>query len=433
VNFQPGEPPQLDEEALLAGGESISVIQPEFSPDGHYLAYVSDQTGWWQIHIYNIESGEHRQLTHTEAEHAIPPWLQEQSSYGFSRDSQRIYFLRNKNGISSLWQLDLESGEESQIWIEGDYTWLKGLAVSRQKDQIALIASRGDTPHRLITVTPDGQNSVIHCSNANHLSRDTFSLPQPISWPSEEGVSIHGLFYPPHNPIYKDKGLPPLLVVIHSGPTRQKWAEFQPRVQYFTSRGYAVLEVNYRGSTGYGRAYREYLKGTWGVLDVADCLSGARFVTDQSWANPDKMVLFGSSSGGLTVLQTLIAHPGIFRAGITLYGITNHITLRENPPKFERYYSDWLIGPYPEAADLFRSRSPLFSVDKIQDPVAVFQGGKDPIVPADQSEQIISALQKNGIPCEYHLYPEEGHGFKRFDNIQDFYQKVDAFLKKYVI
>jgi dipeptidyl aminopeptidase/acylaminoacyl peptidase len=244
---------------------------------------------------------------------------------------------------------------------------------------------------------------------------------------------VHGLFYSPHNPSYTDNSLPPLVIIIHSGPTRQKWAEFEPRAQFFSSRGYGVLVVNYRGSTGYGRDYRQALEKQWGVIDVEDCLSGARFVTNQGWADPDMMVLLGSSSGGLTVLQALVTYPGVFRAGITLYGITNHLTLLENPPKFERFYSDWLLGPYPEYAGVYRERSPLFSADKIRDPVAVFQGGKDPIVPPDQAEQIVSALRKNGVPHEYHLYPEEGHGFKRAETVEDFYQKTLAFLEKYVI
>ncbi len=220
------------------------------------------------------------------------------------------------------------------------------------------------------------------------------------------------------------------MILIHSGPTSQKWADFEPRVQYFSSRGYAVLVVNYRGSTGYGREYRQALKRQWGVIDVEDCRSGARFATAQGWADPDKMVLLGSSAGGLTVLQTLVTYPGVFRAGISLYGIANHLALLENPPKFERFYPDWLLGPYPKDASVYRERSPLFSADKIRDPVAVFQGGKDPIVPPEQAEQIVGALRKNGVPHEYHLYPEEGHGFKQAENVQDFYLKADAFLIK---
>lgn len=433
LNENPGNLPTLKDETQVAGGEGISVVQPEFSPDGRYLAYVSDQGGWWQIYLLDLASGNHTQLTHAQAEHALPPWLQDQCTYGFSNDSRWIFFTRNQDGFSSLWQVNLESGQESQIDLDEDYTWLEGFSISPRDNQIAVIASRGDIPHRLITVTPDGQTTIIRNSTSDIQSRNIFSLPKPVSWSGSDKDMIHGLFYSPHNPSYADNSLPPLVIIIHSGPTRQKWAEFEPRAQFFSSRGYGVLLVNYRGSTGYGREYRQALKRQWGVVDVEDCLSGARFAVNQGWADPEKMALLGSSSGGLTVLQTLVTYPGVFRAGITLYGITNHLTLLKNPPKFERFYSDWLLGPYPEYAGVYRERSPLFSADKIRDPVAVFQGGKDPIVPPDQAEQIVGALRKNGVPHEYHLYPEEGHGFKQAETLQDFFLKVDAFLRKYVI
>jgi len=433
LNENPGGLPTLKDETLIAGGKGISIVQPEFSPDGRYLSYVSDQSGWWQIYILDLAVGIHKQLTHVQAEHTLPPWLQDQCTYGFSHDSRRIFFTRNQDGFSTLWQVNLESGQESQINLDEDYTWLEGFAISPQEDLIALIASRGDIPHRLITVRPAGQTSVVRNSAPEAQPRNIFSLPKPVSWSGSEGNLIHGLFYPPHNPSYTDNNLPPLMVIIHGGPTSQKWADFEPRAQYFSSRGYAVLVVNYRGSAGYGRDYRQALKKQWGVMDVEDCLSGAHFAANQGWADPDKMALLGSSAGGLTVLQTLVIYPGVFRAGISLYGIANHLTLLENPPKFERFYPDWLLGPYPEEASVYRERSPLFSADNIRDPVAVFQGGKDPIVPLEQAEQIVSALEKNGVPHEYHLYPEEGHGFQRAENVQDFYLKADAFLRKYVI
>jgi len=433
LNENPGGLPTLKDEVLIAGGKGISIVQPEFSPDGRYLSYVSDQSGWWQIYILDLAVGIHKQLTHVQAEHTLPPWLQDQCTYGFSHDSRRIFFTRNQDGFSTLWQVNLESGQESQINLDEDYTWLEGFAISPQEDLIALIASRGDIPHRLITVRPAGQTSVVRNSAPEAQPRNIFSLPKPVSWSGSEGNLIHGLFYPPHNPSYTDNNLPPLMVIIHGGPTSQKWADFEPRAQYFSSRGYAVLVVNYRGSAGYGRDYRQALKKQWGVMDVEDCLSGAHFAANQGWVDPDKMALLGSSAGGLTVLQTLVIYPGVFRAGISLYGIANHLTLLENPPKFERFYPDWLLGPYPEEASVYRERSPLFSADNIRDPVAVFQGGKDPIVPLEQAEQIVSALRKNGVPHEYHLYPEEGHGFQRAENVQDFYLKADAFLRKYVI
>ena len=201
-------------------------------------------------------------------------------------------------------------------------------------------------------------------------------------------------------------------MIVHSGPTRQKWLDFQTRTQYFTSRGFAVLEVNYRGSTGYGRSYRQALAGKWGEIDVDDCLSGPIHLADLGWVDGGKMVLMGSSSGGLTVYQILVKYPGVFRAGIILYGIVNHLSLLQNPPKFERFYSSWLIGPYPAAEDLYRQRSPIFFADRIQDPVAIFQGGKDRIVPMDQAEQIVAELKKNQVPYIYRLYPDEGQSLR---------------------
>jgi dipeptidyl aminopeptidase/acylaminoacyl peptidase len=418
----------LKSKSLIAGGEGVSVIQPEFSPDGKWLAYISDQSGWWQIHIYNLATGEEGQLTNDPADHALPPWLQNRNAYGFTPDSNQIYFLRNQEGLGSLWKLDLEGGGDSRINLDKPYTWLDWFAISPREEILALIASASDQPPQLITIDPSGATSLIRKSSQEDLPKKLFSIPKPISWSGSDNSPVKGLFYPPHNPEYESDGKPPLLVMIHSGPTSQKFREFSSRTQFFTSRGFAVLEVNYRGSTGYGRSYRQALQGQWGVIDVDDCLSGAYYVTDQGWAERDKMALMGSSSGGLTVYQILVKYPGVFQAGIALYGIVNHLDLLKDPPKFERYYSEWLIGPYPEQEEKYRERSPVFFADQIQDPIAVFQGGKDPIVPRDQADQIIQKLRRNQVPHLYVLYLEEKHGFKTAENIADFYQQSLDFL-----
>jgi dipeptidyl aminopeptidase/acylaminoacyl peptidase len=422
----------LSGKQVIAGGPGISVLQPEWSPDGGSLAYVSDRTGWWQIYLYHLDSGEHTQLTHAEAEHGLPAWLQEMRTYAFGRDGRRIYFIRNQKGFATLHQVDTFSLEERQIKLDEDYAWLEGISLSPSSGQMAAVASGPRIPPRLITIEPTGAAHVVRRSLDRELPRNIFSNPAPVSWKSNSRAEIHGLFYPPHHPEHTGPGKPPLLVIVHSGPTRQKWAEFQPRTQYFTSRGYAVLEVNYRGSTGFGRAYREALYGEWGEVDVIDCVSGARFVIDQGWADPDRLAILGSSAGGLTVLQALIAHPGFFRAGISLYGVVNHLTLREVTPKFEQYYSDQLIGPYPEKAELYRERSPVFSADQIRDPVAVFQGGRDPVVPQDQAEAIVKALRENNVPHLYVLYPEEGHGFNKSANVSDFFRRTEDFLAEHL-
>ena len=425
--------PEPASKKLIAGGDGISVLQPEFSPDGRYLAYVSEQDGWWQIFLLDLQTWQKQQLTRVHAEHGLPVWLQDQQSFQFSPDSSRIYFLRNQQGIRTLWSLDLASNQEKMIQLDETYTWLEDITISPDGSRFALVASSADLPTRLITVNLEGKTEIIRQSTSVHIPRDSFSIPEPTSWTSQEGQEIHGLFYPPKNPRHSGEGKPPLIVIIHSGPTRQKWVDFQTRTQYFTSRGYSVLEVNYRGSTGYGREYRQALKGKWGVSDVDDCLSGALHITGLGWADRKKMVVMGSSSGGMTVYQILVKYPGIFRAGISLYGIVNHLSLLENPPKFERHYAGWLIGPYPAAEELYHQRSPIFFAENIQDPIAVFQGGKDQIVPQDQAEQIVSALEKNQIPYLYRLYPEEGHSFKQISTLEDFYSQLDYFLEKHLI
>ncbi|MFN2111656.1 MAG: S9 family peptidase [Anaerolineales bacterium] len=432
VDLGSGGKPCLADKERIAGGEGISVLQPEFSPGGRFLAYLSDQSGWWQLYLYDLTRREHTQLTTFPAEHALPAWLQDRGSYGFSPDSQRVYFLRNQDGVRSLWTWDVERGVESEITLDERYTWLDWLAVSPSQDRIAVLASASAIPPRLITADPDGKTAVIRKTAPGSPPREVFSQPRSITWTSANAETIHGLFYPPHNPAFTGDGKPPLLVIVHSGPTRQKFADYQPRTQYFTSRGFAVLEVNYRGSTGFGREYRQSLAGSWGVADVDDCLSGALYTAEQGWIDRENMFLMGSSSGGLTVFQTLVRFPGVFRAGITLYAVINHLSLLEAPPKFERYSSDWLIGPYPEAEDLYRERSPVFFADRIRDPVLIFQGGQDPIVPQDQAEQIIKALEENGVPYEYHLYPEESHGFKEAKNIADFYQNTERFIRQFL-
>ncbi len=426
--------PNMEIVLKISGGEGVSGLQPEFSPDGKCLAYLSDQDNWWQIYLYNIENREHEQITYAPADHGLPPWLQDQCTYGFSPDSQRIYFIRNQLGFASLWSLDLGTDTETMIDIDDDYTWLESLAVSPHQDQIALVASGGRKPPEIIVVTPTGDFEVLQQSSREVMPRDLFSPPEAITIHLGHVGSTHGLFYKPTNPNFQGEGKAPLIIIVHSGPTRQKYAEFQPRTQFFTSRGYAVLEVNYRGSTGYGREYWDSIKSRWGIVDVIDVYEGALALSKRGWVDPDKIALLGSSSGGLTVLQLLVEHPGVFKAGISLYGVSNVKTLIKDPPKFEQHYIPWLIEDHSEEnPELYESRSPLFSADKIRDPIAIFQGGNDPIVPQDQAEQIVKALQENNIPHEYHIYPEEGHGFMKAENVQDFYRKAEEFLQKYVI
>lgn len=428
--------PSLDQVETLAGGEGISVFQPAYSPDGRYLVYSADTTGWWQLYGYDLNTAQHRQLTFTQAEHAQPAWMQGMRTYVFSPDSQYIYFLRNQQGFISLWKLHIESGEERQVNLPESYTWLD--QVCSIPGGVGLIASGGDTPTRVITVTDTmGEEkpkfTIWRRTTAEDLPVSNFATPQAITWPGMDNGIVHGLFYVPQNPGFDGLGLPPLIVRIHGGPTSQTFTSFNPQVQFFTSRGYAVLDVNHRGSTGYGRAYRDLLLGNWGIFDVQDAVSGARFLADSAQVDGGRIVIIGGSAGGFTVLKAMEDFPGFFKAGICLFGVSNQFTLAAETHKFEAHYSDQLLGSLPEAAPIYRERSPIFFVDRIQDPIAIFQGEIDVVVPRKQSDEVVASLQKRGVPHVYHVYPGEGHGFRKAETIEHFYRAVDQFLRQYVI
>jgi dipeptidyl aminopeptidase/acylaminoacyl peptidase len=424
--------PTLGEVETIAGDKETSIFQPEFSPDGRYLAYISDDSGWWQLYLYDLESGEHRQLTQVHAEHGWPAWSQGMRAYAFSPDGKRLFVQRNQEGHIRLMHIELQSREEHEITLEG-YGELRQVATAPDGQHLALLASAGNIPPRVITCDLSGRVHVWARSTAESLPQEAYAVPQHITWQGMDGEDAHGLYFAPHSSSFEGIGKPPLLVLIHGGPTSQRVAAFYADVQFFTSRGYAVLHVNYRGSTGYGREYRDRLRGKWGIYDVQDAISGARYLVEQGHVDGDKLVIMGGSAGGFTVLKALEDYPGFFKAGVCLYGVSNHFTVVAETHKFESHYWDTLLGPLPEAAELYRERSPIFYTDKIVDPVAIFQGEQDIVVPRAQSDEVAESLRRRGVPHEYHLYPGEGHGFRKPETIAHLYETIERFLKQHVI
>ena len=424
--------PTLYEMTTVVGDEHTAIFQPQFSPDGRWLAYVSDKSGWWQIYVYDLEAGEHRQLTQLTAEHGEPAWTQGVRTYTFSADGKRIFFLRNQMGTISLWHLEVATGAEQPLPLPG-YSALYQPAISPDGKRLALIASAGNIPPRVITCDLGGEVHTWRRAMAEDLSPAAYALPQHVTWQGMDGGAVHGLFYPPQSEAYDVASPPPLVVMVHGGPTSQRVASFNGGVQFFTSRGYAVLDVNHRGSTGYGREYRNKLRGNWGIYDVQDSVSGARALVDKKLADGARVVIMGGSAGGFTVLKALEDYPGFFHAGICLYGVSNQFTLAADTHKFEARYSDSLLGPLPQAAEIYRKRSPIFFVDKIRDPLILFQGEIDNVVPRAQSDEVVDSLKRRGVPHEYHLYPGEGHGFRKTETIAAMYQAIDKFLRQFVI
>ncbi|MGD0005007.1 MAG: prolyl oligopeptidase family serine peptidase [Anaerolineaceae bacterium] len=427
-----GSQPRLTEVTTVAGDQDTPVAQPLFSPDGRYLAYIVSDGEWDCLELLDLQSGDKSRLVEGDHFHlALPTWAQGIRTYGWSHTSQRLYYLRNYAGLASLWSVELASGLSTQI-DTAPYTWLSQLAVSPASDELAMIASAPAFPDRIVRW--DGQRlHVERRSEPENLPPEFFPTPIDLTWPAPDGTLVHGLYYPPANPDYTSGGLPPAIINIHGGPTSQALVSYAAGTAYFTSRGYAWLEVNYRGSSGYGRSYQNALRLKWGLIDRQDAAGGAHALVDQGLADPARLVIKGGSAGGYTVLNSLVYSPGLFRAAIDLYGVSNLYGLAKDTHKFEQHYNDTMIGFLPEAAGRYHDWSPVFHADKIQDPIAIFQGDSDRVVPPDQSEDIVKVLRTRGVPHIFRLYQGEGHGFRKSETIADYLKESEKFLQQHVI
>ncbi len=417
----------------LTGDAETAIFQPEFSPDGRYLAYISDASGWSQLYVYDLEAQAHRQLTAVEAEHGTPAWAQGLRTYGWSGEGDSLVCIENSRGFSSLIRVDVESGKSAGIAGWEAYSDLEQVAVSPRSGAVAAIASSSLIPPRIVSIDRQGRALTHRRRGAENLPVDEQSPAQAITWTCDDGEQAHGLFYPPALKDEMPAGAPPLIVNVHGGPTSQRRAGYYSEAQFFTTRGYAVLQVNHRGSTGYGKAYMNRHRGNWGVYDVTDSIAGVKHLAEAGQVDSEKAVIMGGSAGGFTVLQSLVRHPGFYRAGICSYGVSNQFGLLMDTHKFEERYTYWLLGELPEAAEVYRERSPIFHADKIVDPIIVFQGADDVVVPQDQSDTIVASLKRRGIPHEYHLFEGEGHGWRMPETIETYYSKIERFLLQHVI
>ena len=425
-----GYPPVLGRVELVAGGSDTPIFQPAFSPDGRYLSYIAGEGEWDILYLLDLQSGDQRALVQGGSL-ARPAWGQGMRTYGWSPTSKSIFYLLGENGFGSLNQVDLDSGRSMKIDL-GPYTWLSQIAVSPRGDKVAVIAEAPAIPDRIITW--DGSSvEIVRRSDPEVIGPQDLPNPQPISWKAPDGTDVYGLYSPPTSSQYQGTGLPPAIIYIHGGPTSQVTAGYSSDAAFFTSRGYAWLDVNYRGSTGYGRSYMLALRERWGDVDTVDAVGGAQALVDQGLADPKRLVIKGGSAGGYTVLNALIHYPGKFKAGLCSYGVSSLFTLASDTHKLEERYTDTMVGPLPEAAERYHAWSPIFHADQIRDPIAVFQGSVDPVVVPDQSETIVGVLRQNKVPHIYKLYEGEGHGFRKSENVANYYEEADRFLKQHVI
>ena len=392
----------------LAGGADESVFQPQFAPDGG-LYFISDRDGFWNI--YKYADGKTRTVTREPMDHGFAQWLFGMSSYGFMTDGG-LCAIRLHQGCSELVRIGADG--ETQV-LAGNFTQIEHLHAHGQR----LVLLAADPTHVTGVILVEAGDTTVLSETNDPVPTEYLSSPEAISFPTTAGETAHAWYYPPRNPEYCVPAgeKPPLLVKCHGGPTAMNGNGLEPRIQFWTSRGFAVADVNYRGSSGYGRAYRRSLHGQWGIRDVEDCIHAARHLVSIGRVDGKQVIISGSSAGGFTVLCALAFHD-FFKAGAVYYGISELASAMAETHKFEAHYGDSLLGPWPAARDLYRARSPLYAADNINCPVIFFQGLKDRVVPPDQTEHMVNALRTRKPPVAYVTFAEEGHGFRRSENIQ---------------
>ncbi|MEC4672546.1 MAG: S9 family peptidase [Nitrospirota bacterium] len=418
----------LSETRRIAGGSEISIFQPEWSPDG-ILHYVSDESGWWNLYR-STESGL-QPLCPMEAEFGEPQWVFGLRTYAFESATTIIctYAQNGENRLArlhpssgSLEPFDLPFTEFSDVHVTGTHMYC--------------IASAPSTPTALIRLNLTTREiTVLRQSIDFSLDPQYISTPEAIAFPTARGKTAHAIFYPPKNGDYQapEGERSPLVVKSHGGPTGSASTAFNLMIQYWTSRGIAVLDVNYGGSTGYGRAYRERLNGQWGIVDAEDCVNAVRHLVDRGSVDPARITITGGSAGGYTTLCALTFHD-CFTAGSSYYGVSDLEALARDTHKFESRYLDRLVGPYPERRDVYRQRSPIHFTDRLSCPLILFQGLEDKVVPPNQAEEMFQAVKTKGLPVAYIAFEGEQHGFRRAENIKQvldnelyFYSRIFEF------
>jgi dipeptidyl aminopeptidase/acylaminoacyl peptidase len=409
----------LSNERRVAGGASEAVTQPAWSPDG-VLHYVSDPNGWWNL--YADRDGP-QPVYETEAELAPPQWIFGVSTYAFLADG-RIACVATRRAADRLEILDPATGRVETPDLP--FTAYNGWSIAEHDGRLVTIAATETEGSAVVAIDPtSGRYEVVKRELNDDVDPRYVSRPEPIAFPGDGGES-YGFYYAPANPEFTgpDDELPPLVVHVHGGPTAHDPPALDLQVQFLTSRGIAFVDVNYGGSTGYGRAYRDRLRHRWGEVDVNDAAAAATFLAESGRVDPARLLITGGSAGGYTALLAM-GVSDVFAAGISEFGVADLVTFHEDTHKFESRYDDYLVGPWPEEKDLYRERSPVTHADHISRPLLLLQGLDDKVVPPSQAEAIAAALARNGVPYAYIGFEGEGHGFRGADAIR---RALHAFL-----
>lgn len=415
---------------VVAGGDGIAVGQPRFSPDGAHLAYVTDRSGFWNLHIADADGSNARPLIGEDHDHAEPSWGPGQRSFAWSPDSDAVALCRNEAGFARLVVVSLD-GTVRQL-AKG---WHHG--IDWGSAGVVAVRSGAKTPPQITVVhATTGVRRVVARGAPAGLESGARE-PRPVTW-SNDGATIHGLLYPPdadgRNADADGPGAPPPMIVdVHGGPTGQATVSWDGWLRYFTSRGWVVLRPNPRGSTGYGRAYAQGLRGTWGAADVEDIGAGIRAAAAHGWCDPARVAVSGGSSGGLTALMIGVRHPDLVRAVVSAYGVTDLFDLAATTHRFESRYLDELVGTIPDDDDRFRAQSPVTHAADMRVPLLVLQGDEDKVVPLRQAQLLVDAVRSAGGVVEDHIYTGEGHGWSKIETVQDELERTHSFLERWVM
>ncbi len=408
----------------VAGGPDESIFQPAWSPAGA-LHFVSDRSGWWNL--YRLGDDGALPLHPMAADFGEPQWAFGMATYGFAGDG-RIVCVHRQDGRPQLARLDPANGAFEPI--ETPFLGIGELKVAG--DTAVFVGATARDAAAIVRLDLRSNDwTVLRSSAATALDPASVSVAEPIRFASDDGVDAHAFFYPPTNPaaVGPPGDKPPLIVVSHGGPTGAADAGFKASHQFWTSRGFAVVDVNYGGSTGFGRAYRDRLRGRWGIVDVDDSIAAARFLVDRGDVDGERVIVRGASAGGYTTLAALTFRR-FFKAGASHYGIGDLEALVRDTHKFESRYLDRLVGPYPAAQATYRERSPIHHVDGLASPMILFQGAEDKAVPPAQAQAMFDAVAAKGLPVALLIFAGEQHGFRREETIRKVFAAELAFYAR---
>jgi dipeptidyl aminopeptidase/acylaminoacyl peptidase len=402
----------------VAGGKSESIFQPTWSPDG-VLYFISDRTGWWNL--YRWKDGSAGQAAYAEALHPMdaefgtPQWVFGQSRFAFETPEQ-VICIYEQMGQGKLARLNTKTLEFKPIPL--DFTDFGG--IKTLPGRAFFLAGSPTTPFSIAELDLNsGKTTILRQSTSLSVDPGYLSIPEPIEFPTENGLTAYAFYYPPRNHDFTAPHgeLPPVIVDIHGGPTGSTDSTFNLGIQYWTSRGIGIVDVNYGGSTGYGREYRERLKGQWGIVDVDDCVNAVMYLARNGRVDPERLMIHGGSAGGYTTLAAL-AFRKVFKAGASYYGVSDAEALAKDTHKFESRYLDGLIGPYPAARDVYVARSPIHFTNQLDCALILFQGAEDRVVPPSQSREMYEAVRAKELPVAYIEFPGEQHGFRQAEHIK---------------